>query len=135
MPVRNAAGVKGGGASWAGVGAGEVFGHGHLVAADPAQHGGLVEPVRRPDARRVVGNRNMALMARVEATAAGEADRDDVEGRAVVRAAGLGIDADTVDPHSVNDADGYLSLASCWATTFGQASPWRSRSSSLGKPS
>lgn len=51
----------------------------------------------RPLPRLVISDLLMAQMARVPVTAAGERDRDDVESPAVVLAAGLAVDHESVN--------------------------------------
>jgi hypothetical protein len=105
--VGRAAGVEGGAAARAGVRR-EVLGDGHGGAADAAEGGREVVLSAGDHLERVVGDRRVAEVARVPGVAAGGAEGHDVERRAVVDAAGLGVDRRAADGHGlcVGDATG-----------------------------
>ena len=96
MMVERAAGVEGGATGGTGVARGEVGGYRQHPPAHPAQDPGRVEFVGSPALGLVLLRLGVALVARVEAVAAPEADGYDVRGTVPVRAARVSVDEASV---------------------------------------
>ena len=97
MVVVGAGGIEGGAAVRAAEIAMQIFVNGQFPLARAAQNGALVEFGARPDGNWVAGQGEVAILAGVVDVAAVHFDGDDVDGGAVVSAAGLRIELEAAD--------------------------------------
>jgi len=102
--VTGASRIEGSGTRWAPVSADEVFVDRQLNPARATKDRLLGEFIPRPNGWFVICNCRVTIEARIPAAAAVELDRDDIDRRVPVTAAGLSVNFDSVNLAPVDNS-------------------------------